>query len=123
MFSELFSPPSQLDLEEPAQKKVHTEVAAVEEEMLKQEGLPDTSKETIPPNLAWRRSFDPPSATWWSQAEPVVRKSTRPTTLVPFVVSVHKTKIACTHMPDGTLTSLSDVPGWVVAKPMRPLMA
>ena len=49
MFSELFGPPSQLDLEEPA----HTEAAAVEEEVLKQEGLPDTSKETIlfPPSL------------------------------------------------------------------------
>ena len=50
MFSELFGPPSQLDLEdleEPAQRKACTEAAAVEEEMLKQEGLPDTSKETI----------------------------------------------------------------------------
>ena len=47
MFSELFGPLAQLDLEEPAQKKAHTEAAAVEEEMLKQEGLPNTSKETI----------------------------------------------------------------------------
>ena len=50
MFSKLFSPPSKLDLDdlqEPKQKKAHTEVAEFEEEMLKQEGLPDTSKETI----------------------------------------------------------------------------
>ena len=50
MFSELFGPPSQLDLEdleELTQKKTDTEVEAVEEEMLKQEGLPNTSKETI----------------------------------------------------------------------------
>ena len=50
MFSELFGPPSKPDLEdfeEPAQKKTCTETAAVEEETLKQEGLPDTRKETI----------------------------------------------------------------------------
>ena len=42
--------PSQLDLEdlkEPQQKKAHTEVAKFEEKMLRQEGMPDTSKETI----------------------------------------------------------------------------
>ena len=50
MFSELLGPPQMLDpteLESPATKKAHTEVGKFEEEMLKCEGLPDTSKETI----------------------------------------------------------------------------
>ena len=47
MLSELFGPPSCTeleDLDEPARKKAHTEVAAFEEEVLKQEGIPDTSQ-------------------------------------------------------------------------------
>ena len=50
MFSELFSPSSQLDLEdlkEPQQKKAHVEAAKFEKEMLRQEGVMDTSKETV----------------------------------------------------------------------------
>ena len=47
MLTELFSPPSHTeleDLDEPARKKAHTEAAAFEEEVLKQEGIPDTSQ-------------------------------------------------------------------------------
>ena len=47
MLSELFSPPSHIeleDLDEPARKKVCTEAAAFEEEVLKQEGIPDTGQ-------------------------------------------------------------------------------
>ena len=47
MLSELFGPPSHTeleDLDEPARKKAHTEAAAFEEEVLKQEGIPDTSQ-------------------------------------------------------------------------------
>ena len=47
MLSELFGPPSRIELEnldEPARKKAHTEAAAFEEEVLKQEGIPDTSQ-------------------------------------------------------------------------------
>ena len=46
MFSELFCPPFQTeleDLEESTKKKACTSAAAYEEAMLKQEGLPDTS--------------------------------------------------------------------------------
>ena len=133
MFSELFIPPSQLDLEdleEPTQKKACTEVAAVEEEMLKQEGLPDTSKETIlfptslpvPTEFSLEKEFQSTISYLEEPSGASGQKITK-TTPVPFVVSIHKTKIACTHIPDGTLTSLSDVPGWVVEKCTRPLMA
>ena len=47
MLSELFSSPSHTeleDLDEPARKKARTEAAAFEEEVLKQEGIPDTSQ-------------------------------------------------------------------------------
>ena len=47
MLFELFSPPSHTeleDLDEPARKKARTEAAAFEEEVLKQEGIPDTSQ-------------------------------------------------------------------------------
>ena len=47
MLSKLFSPPSHTvleDLDEPARKKTRTEAAAFEEEVLKQEGIPDTSQ-------------------------------------------------------------------------------
>ena len=47
MLSELFSPPSCTeleDLDEPARKKACTEAAAFEEEVLKQEDIPDTSQ-------------------------------------------------------------------------------
>ena len=47
MLSELFGPPSHTeleDLDEPARKKARTEAAAFEEEVLKQEGIPDTSQ-------------------------------------------------------------------------------
>ena len=47
MLSELFSPSSHTeleDLDEPARKKARTEAAAFEEEVLKQEGIPDTSR-------------------------------------------------------------------------------
>ena len=47
MLSKLFSPPSCTeleDLDEPARKKVCTEAAAFEEEVLKQEGIPNTSQ-------------------------------------------------------------------------------
>ena len=47
MFSELFGPPSRTeleDLDEPTRKKTHTKPATFEEEILKQEGVPDTSK-------------------------------------------------------------------------------
>ena len=50
MFSEFLPPPSQLDLDDlqkPQQKKARTEAAEFEEKMLKQEGMPDTSKETV----------------------------------------------------------------------------
>ena len=47
MLSQLFGLPSCTeleDLDEPARKKVHTEAATFEEEVLKQEGIPDTSQ-------------------------------------------------------------------------------
>ena len=47
MLFKLFGPPSCTeleDLDEPARKKAHTEAAAFEEEVLKQEGIPDTSQ-------------------------------------------------------------------------------
>ena len=47
MLSELFGPPSRTeleDLDEPARKKAHTEAAAFEEEVLKQEGISATSQ-------------------------------------------------------------------------------
>ena len=47
MLSELFGPPSRIeleDLDEPARKKACTEAAAFEEEVLKQKGIPDTSQ-------------------------------------------------------------------------------
>ena len=47
MFSELFGPPSWTeleDLDEPTKKKAHTEAATFQEEVLKQEGVPDTSQ-------------------------------------------------------------------------------
>ena len=47
MFSKLFGPPSWVELEnldEPSKKRAHTEAAAFEEAVLKQEGVPDTSK-------------------------------------------------------------------------------
>ena len=47
MLSELFSPPSHIELEnldELARKKACTEAAAFEEEVLKQEGIPNTSQ-------------------------------------------------------------------------------
>ena len=47
MLSELFGPPSRTeleDLDEPVRKKARTEAAAFEEEVLKQEGIPDTSQ-------------------------------------------------------------------------------
>ena len=43
----LFGPPSWVelvDLDEPLKKRAHTEAAAFEEAVLKQEGVPDTSK-------------------------------------------------------------------------------
>ena len=47
MFSELFGPPSHIelkDLNESTKKKAHTEAAKFEEEVLKPEGVPDTSE-------------------------------------------------------------------------------
>ena len=47
MFSKLFGPPSWIeldDLDEPTIKKTCTKAVAFEEEILKQEGVPDTSK-------------------------------------------------------------------------------
>ena len=69
-FQNYLAPPSQLDLDylqEPQQKKAQTEAAKFEEEMLKWEGLPDTSKETIlypisfpiPTELGIKKEFCP----------------------------------------------------------------
>ena len=47
MFSEIFGPPSWVQLEyldEPSKKRARTEAAAFEKAVLKQEGVPDTSK-------------------------------------------------------------------------------
>ena len=76
--------PSQLDLEdleEPQQKKARVEAAKFKEEMLGQEGVMDTSKETvlypaslpIPTEFGLEKDFIPLSGIWKNPAKPAVR--------------------------------------------------
>ena len=62
MLSELFGPPSHIeleDLDEPDRKKARTEAAAFEEEVFKQEGIPDTSqtKTVYPTSMSMSHTF------------------------------------------------------------------
>ena len=66
MLSELFGPPSHTeleDLDESARKKARTEAAAFEEEVLKQEGIPDTSqtKTVFPTSMSMSHTLGIPA--------------------------------------------------------------
>ena len=100
MLSELFGPPFQLEpeeLNEPARKKAHTQAAAFEERMLKQEGVPDTSKTKVVYPTSKTISY-----TIWVPTDyhPTVHQSEEPGKVTGHLVGrTYYHCMVCTHRP------------------------